>query len=287
MKTHSKESRPYIWKNFVELVYCALLSLYPKCFRDRFGVEMKLLFNEALHENREFGFLQTFRFLSRELIEAPISILDQHLIERPKWLRPYPMNLFIFSIGFLFIGFLESGENMDNGGLASIIVFLLVGGLGGLAVGINFDTSRKKQFFLCGAIGFLCAKTFITYFFFRTFPNAFVSPGDGFNFLIPFFYPTLIGSVYGLFLGIATSRWRSLLKFMVYTSGAFFAGFFVNRFFSALMQSYVLRSPTQSISQTGTVGLLLFIMIPYLLQGIMLGLAFGRISQRRVPINAS
>jgi hypothetical protein len=176
---------------------------------------------------------------------------------------------------------------MDNGGLASIIVFLLVGGLGGLAVGLNYDTPRKIKFFLYGAIGFLCAKTLIPYFFFRTFTNAFVSPGNGLNFLIPFFYPTLIGSVYGLFLGIATTRWCSLLKFMVYTSGAFFAGFFVNRFFSALMQSYVLRSPTQSISQTGTVGLLLFILIPYLLQGFMLGLAFGRISQRRVSTNAS
>ena len=56
----------------------------------------------------------------------------------------------------------------------------------------------------------------------------------------------------------------------------------MNRLSASLLQSYVVKSATQDIFLTGVVGLIFFILIPYLLQGLLLGVLFVRASQRRL-----
>ena len=279
MQTGKNTSHFNIFGTLAELIYLAVLSFYPKQFRVRFGAEMKTIFNEGLQDNLQFGFFRMLRYFGKEIKDAPGSILKQHMVEKTPWLQPYPVNLLVFPIGFMLIGLLENGDGYYFKGFFSLIMYLLVGGLGGFAFGINFDSSKKKFYSLCGAIGFLFANITVPALFYKLYPTAFITPGTGFNFLIPFLYPLLIGGVYGLFLWIASFRLRHLLKFVAYTSIAFTVGFCMNRLFAALMQSYILQSPTQIVSQPNLTELILFILMPYFLQGVTLGLAFGKFSK--------
>jgi hypothetical protein len=282
MHTDLQEWHKNLWRTIAFQLYQTGLALYPHLFRERFGSEMKGIFLDALDDQAQQGPWAVFRFFLRELLDAPAGIFNQHLEAKTFWLRPYPINIGAFSVAFVLLGMIENTTFFQHlaGWAGYIITLLLIGGLSGLAIGSTLDPNRKKLFFLSGAIGFLIANTQVKSLFLRMFPEALSSPGVGWQFLIPFQYPIMIGSVFGLFIGMASGNWRGLFQWTGLGAFGMCAGFFINRLSAALMQSFLFHSPTQDIFQTGLWGVLSFLVIPYLLQGILLGTLFGGASQR-------
>lgn len=280
--TSQKPHPNFNWASIVRL-YDAGLRLYPRCFRQRFEREMQDIFREALKDHGEQGSSVVIRFLLRELFEAPGSLLNQHLDARTGWLQPYPLSIGVFSIVFVLLGLIENISMFQQrfGWFGYLLALLLIGCICGLATGL-YHPGRKKLFLLGGAMGFLFANTLVKSIFFQFFPEAMAVPGVGWRFLIPFLYPILMGSMFGLFIGIASGTWRGLLQWVSWSSIGFCAGFIINRLSAALMQSFLLHSPTQNV--TNLLGVIFFLLIPYLLQGILLGTVFGGVSQKQRTI---
>jgi len=285
MRVHPEEWQGNTWRNIASWIYMASLGMYPKTFFDRFGSEMNDVFKEALDEHAQKGILNTILFIVRELIETPISIFNQHLSVKSFLVQAFPINIIAFTFGFTLLGLIDVMKYSLNlawiqGGLINFLILIFIGGLFSLAIGSILDPRRKYLFALCGAVGFLLANTLVKQAFFWVFPDAFIAPGIGVNFLIPFLSPILTGSVFGLFIGVASGNWRGLLRWTSLGSVALLAGFFVNRLSAALLQSFLFHSPNQDITQIGIGGL----MIPYLLEGMLLGILFGGITQRRISV---
>jgi hypothetical protein len=288
MQVHPEEEHRNTWFRIASWIYRTGLCLYPKSFRKRFGTEMNEVFKEALVEHTQKGSLHTCLFLGREMIEVPISILNQHLAAKSFWEQPYTINILAFTFGFTLLGLNEVLDfyQVLNGSqiyLLNLLGYLLIGEMGGLAIG-SIDHHRRKFFALNGAAGFLIANTLGAQLYFRIFPDAFTTTRSGIYFLIPFLYPILTGSIFGFFLGIANRNWRGLFRYTGIGSLVLFVGFFINRLSDALMQSYLFHSSFQGIVQTGSGSLFVYLVLPYLLEGILVGTLFGRITQRSVPV---
>jgi hypothetical protein len=286
MRVHPKEWHRNTWQNIASRIYQASLCMYPKSFFDRFGSEMNEVFKEALDEHAQKGLLYTLLFIVRELIETPISILNQHLSVKSFRVQPFSINIMAFTFGFALLGLIEILKNSLNfiwiqGGLINFLILTFIGGLFSLAIGTILDPRRKYLFALCGAFGFFLANTLVKQVYFWVFPDAFSAPGIGVNLLIPFLSPILTGSVFGFFIGVASGNSHGLLRWTSLGSLALLTGFFVNCFSAALMQSFLFHSPYQDIAHIGIGGLI----IPYLLEGILLGILLGGITQRRISVN--
>lgn len=277
-----KPNQNFNWA-FIVRLYDTTLRLYPRSFRQRFEREMQDIFREALKDHGERGASVVMRFLFGELFEAPGSILNQHLEARTGWLRPFPLSIGVFSIVFVLLGLMDNIPVFQQrfGWYGYLLALLLIGCVCGLAMGL-YHPGRRRLFLLGGAMGFLFANTLVRSFFFQLFPEAMAVPGVGWRFLIPFLYPILMGSVFGLFIGIASGTWRGCIQWVSWSSIGFCAGFFINRLSAALMQSFLLPSPTKNV--TSLIGVIFFLLIPYLLQGILLGTIFGGVSLKQRTI---
>jgi hypothetical protein len=287
MQTYPEEWTGNIRRNIAFRIYLSTLNLYPKSFRDRFGSEMEDVFQEALDEHVQKGRLNTLIFIGRELIEAPGSILNQHLSLKSFWVRPFPMNILAFTFGFILLG-LSDGLKYSlrlawaQSDWFDFLSLIFIGSLVSLALGSSLNPHRKRLFTLCGAVGFLLANTLVKQTYFNFFPDAFTAPSIGIYFLLPFLCPLLTGSVFGLFIGAASGTLRSLFQWIGWGGLVLLAGFFVNRVSASLMQSYFFHSPNQDIVQIGMIGFLM----PYLFEGILLGILFGGITQRHISVRA-
>jgi hypothetical protein len=222
-------------------------------------------------------------------MQAPGSILNQHLAAESFWVQPYPINILAFTLGYTLFGMLDLlNYYQDANGIQyyilNLLSLLLVGGICSLAIGTILNPNKKILIAFSGAVGFLLANTLVEQFFLGFFPNAFASPGSGIYFLIPFIYPILTGSIFGLFIGIANWNWRSLFRYIGIGSLVFFTGYFVNRLSAALMQSFIFHSSLQDIAQTGTGSLFLYLVIPNLLEGLLIGTLFGGLTQRSASV---
>ncbi len=270
-------------------IYLFSIYLYPKSFRVRFGQEMGEVFRQAFAEHAQNGIVSLLGFLSRELIEAPLSILSQHISGKSFRERPYFVNIFAFTVGCIPLGIIEELKIYlgFGGGVAywiSLLSYAFAGGIGGLAIGSLLNPRRRIRFVVSGALGFLLANTFLWKIFDGFFPDAFSAPGIGSGFWVPFLFPILGGSLFGLFLGAANRKWADLFRFVCWGSLALLAGFFVNRLSSALMQSYWFNNSIPSIAQTDFVALFVYLLLPYLLEGLLLGTLFGRAAQRSMAL---
>lgn len=290
MRVHPKEWHGNIWQNITSRIYLASLYLYPKGFRYQFGSEMVSVFEEARDEHAHNGPSSLFIFLGRELTEAPGSILNQHLATKSFWVQPYPINVMAFTLGFTLLGMIDGLNYLQvlNGiqsSLLNLFSYLFVGGISGLAIGCILNPDKKKRFAFSGAIGFLLANTLVAQIYFGIFPDAFRTPQGGISFFIPFLYPILTGSVFGLFIGIANRIWHDLFRYSGMGSLALFTGFFVNRLSAALMQSFLFPGSSQNIAQTGNRSLFVCV-IPFLLEGMLLGILFGRMTSKNISVSA-
>lgn len=268
------------WFNFISWIYRKSIFLYPKQFRVCFGTEMVYIFNEMFIESSQKSFRDLLLFLGREIINAPKSIFQQHMEARSFWLRPYPVNMLAFIIGFTLLGMIEQGVIGFYGWAFACFYFGLIGGVFGLAISIALGSPRKILFTVGGTLGFVLANTVVKQAYFIIFPEALSTPGEGFYFLIPFLYPILIGSVFGVFIGLASGNVRGLFRWTVVGSLAMLSGFFVNRLLAALMLSYVFSTSPALINQTNGLALIIYLLLPYLLEGILLGSIFAKNSQR-------
>jgi hypothetical protein len=269
---------------FASHLYRMLLTFYPRAFQERFGAEMDEIFTEAFDEHLDNGLLDTFQFLWREFTEAPANIFDQHLAAKSAWLRPYPIHLLAFTFGFILIALSDvlssfQTTNSLQSFIFQSICYLIVGGLGGWAIGCSQDPHRKKAFALSGAIGFLLANRLVMQLFNTYFPDAFITSKAGIAFFVPFLYPILAGAIYGLFIGATTKNWRLALRFTGISILALFAGFFVNRLSAALMQSFLF--PGSLLGMADQANWLIYLFVPDILEGLLLGAAFGSFAQRQ------
>lgn len=285
MQIHRQESFGNACLHVASRIYQAGLSLYPQGFRVRFKLEMQEVFKDALDEHAQKGALNVIAFIGRELLETPISILNQHIGGKSFWAQPFSTNILAFTLGFTLLGLSNiltsyPGPDRNPPYLLTLLNFLLVGAICSLAIGSILDPRGKKRFVFCGAFGFLLANTVGSRIFFGFFPDGFAARGLGIDFLIPFLYPILQGSFFGLFIGIAARNWPELVRWTCQGSLSLLAGFILNRLSAALMQSYIFQSPTQAVAQIGVIGFLL----PYLLEGILLGILFGGFTQKRILI---
>lgn len=291
MRAYPEELWGNTWRSIVSWVYQAILCMYPKNFRHRFGFEMNAVFQEALEEQARKGTYKTFIFLGRELFEAPVNIFNQHLVAKTLWTHPYSINILAFMFGFTLLGLTDIliyhlGINGTQRYFLNGFSFLLAGLIGSLAMGSVLDPYRKKTFAFFGAIGFLLANTLGKEIYINLFPDTLATPGSGIYFLLPFLYPILMGSIFGLFIGIASKKWHGLLGYISMGSLVFFAGFFVNRLAAALLQSYLFHGTIQTIEQTGIGNLFIYIVLPCLLEGMLMGVLFGGITQKSISIRA-
>ncbi len=282
MQTYPQESQISLASHFYQI----LLSLYPREFRARFGAEMHEVFDEALAENREQGLGNAFRFLWREFTEAPASIFDQHLAAKSVWLQPYRLNLEAFTLGFILIGVSDSINTFqwmnlihyDQSFFFQLLTYLLTGGLGGMAISCALDPTRKKFFILCGSVGFLFANLFSLQIFKSYFPDAMTTAQTGWATYLPWLYPLMIGAIYGLFIAIPAGKWCTALRCIWMSTLAFLAGYIVNRLSAALMQSYLFSGSLYGMA--GQANLLIYIFVPDILEGLLLGVIFGSLAQR-------
>lgn len=277
-----KNALPKLWMRVAVLVYRASLVFYPRDYQKRFGGEMTVIFGDALEEkSRQGGLRAAGSFLLRECLDAPSSVFSQHLGVK----SGRQIHVLAFTIGFGLFG-LANGvfQGQDNlfRSLATMLILAAVGGITGLAIGSVVAPEKGRVFAVFGAAGFLLANTLGEGLFHRLFHFSPQTSEIGWEFFAPFLCPILQGIIFGLFLGAAHGTWRGLLRWSSISSLAFLAGFFLNRLSASLLQSYVVKSATQDIFLTGVVGLIFFILIPYLLQGLLLGVLFGRASQRRL-----
>ena len=272
------------WFNFILWIYRKSIFLYPKQFRLCFGTEMIYIFNELLIESSQKSFWTLLLFLGREIINAPKSIFQQHMEARSFWLRPYPINMLAFIIGFTLLGMIEQGFIGLYGWAFACLSFGIIGGVFGLAISIALVSSRKILFTMGGAVGFVLANTVVKQAYFRTFPEAYIEPGEGIYFLIPFLLPILAGSIFGLFIGLASGNMRSFFRWTVVGGVAMMSGFFMNRLIAALMLSYVFTTTPALISQMISPALISYLLLPYVLEGIFLGSIFAKNTQRRISI---
>ena len=270
-------------------VYLAGLALYPKSFRRRFGPEMSEVFQEALDDRLQQGYWAVFGFLFHELAEAPGSILNQYVEARPFWLKPYPMNIAAFTASFILLGFIETAGLFQGpiGLLGYWISLLVIGGISSLAIGYTLAPDRRRLVCFAGAVGFLLANTLVGQLYNRIFPIDYADiPISGAQFLIIFGFQILAGCVFGLFIGIASGKWHNLFQWTGLGGLGFLAGFFVNRLSAALMQSFLIHSPTQNIALTDIPGVIAYIVVPFVLEGVLLGTLFGGTAQRLNSIPA-
>ncbi len=251
-------------------VYRVMLRLYPKSFRRCFASEMSAVFAEALDECARQGLLRLLVFLAQEILDAPLSILRQHMAEKAFRLRLNPVNMLAFTLGSILIGLAGTSEIYqffgDERTWIFLFGFLFVGATSGLAIGSIVAPHQKKLFAAVGAAGFLLVNMWYGQFIFSTF-------------LIPLFYPLLMGMIIGLFLGIANSSMRIFLCWTGMGCLALLAGFFANRLSASLIQSFIFHSPTQDI--LAIPGLLAYIVIPFLLEGMLLGTLFSGLRSRK------
>lgn len=63
----------------VKLLYKALIYLYPRWFREEFGLEMQVTFSDALDNVAHRGIFSQFKVLVREIIDIPVEVFRQHL----------------------------------------------------------------------------------------------------------------------------------------------------------------------------------------------------------------
>jgi hypothetical protein len=255
----------------VSQVYRAILCLYPNRFRRRFGPEMNAIFMEAFDNCAHQGRFFLLVFLARELLEAPYSILGQHISEETGWLRSISMNLLPFTSGFILIGLLSTWNEyqviMRDQEWVYLFGYVLAGGISGLGVS-NIVAPRQKRLFAAGgSISALWA-------FMQYGQLCFCA------FMVSIFYPLLMGCIIGLFLWRRNGRFGSFLRWAGLGILVTLASFFVNRFSSALIQSYVFRSPIQDFVTTGLFGLLAYIVFPYLLEGMLLGTLMSGITHK-------
>jgi hypothetical protein len=281
MQNHLQESQASLATHFYQI----LLLLYPREFRNRFGAEMHGVFVEALAENREQSFWNVFQFLWHEFTEAPASIFDQHQAARSPWLQPYHLNLSAFTLGFILIGVYDSINtfnwlnfiHFDQSFFFLLITYLLTGGLGGLAIGCALGPTHKKFFVLSGSIGFLLANLFSLQIFKLYFPDAMTSTQTGWATYLPLLFPLMTGVIYGFFIAIPTVKWRIALRCVWMSMLAFLAGYFVNRLSAALMQSYLF--PGSLLGKAHQANYLIYIFVPDILEGLLLGVIFGGLAQ--------
>ncbi len=271
-----------LWTRAATLIYRASLVFYPRAYQKRFGSEMTAIFGDVLEEKtRQGGLRAAGSFLLREYLDAPSSIISQHL-EAKSGRQNFVL---AFTIGFglfgLANGIFEGQDHLFHS-LMTILILAAVGGVTGLAIASAVEPERMKTFAVCGAVGFLLANTLGEGMFRRLFHFSPQTSGVGWEFFMPFLCPILQGIIFGLFLGAAHGTWRGLLRWSSISSLAFLAGFFLNRLSASLLQSYVVKSATQDIFLTGAAGLVFFFLIPYLLQGLLLGVLLGGASRRRL-----
>ena len=96
----------------------------------------------------------------------------------------------------------------------------------------------------------------------------------------------MMGSVYGLFTGAASGNLRHIIRLTTWGSLALTGGFMLNRLSAALIQSYLVQSPTQDFIQTGWTGILAYLIVPYLLEGMLLGILTCGIAKRKFALKA-
>jgi len=288
-------------------VYRAVLRLYPTGFRGRFGQEMSDVFEQAFAERLRRGFGPALGVLVQEILDAPGCIAREHIAERSPgdaagiaggyaagYAGPlaasHPrlwsslVSALAFGVGFFLLGVTDVlRETYGNGELERLGLsgILCAGGFGGLGLGLIMDARKKGLFVLWGAVGFLFAQVFINCLYEGIFPNAMSTPAMSLqDLLIAFLYPLGMGCVFGLIIGAASLRGKCMLPFMVSGGLALMAGFFTNRLSAALMQSYLLPAPAGGIPSPEGGWLLLYILVPYLLEGVLLGALLGPAARR-------
>jgi hypothetical protein len=260
MHVHPPELHGRFWRWIASGAYQASLFLYPKSFRCRFGSEMAAVFEEALDEKAQNGFLAILFFLGRELIEAPISILKQHCVINTIRARTCFNLILAFTLGFGLLGLIDLFHETNSsvgilGYLVNLFNNIIAGGLGGLAIGVILAPHMKAFFALCGMVG--CLLLFI-------FPNPVAS------------------CIFYFVLGLVFWNWRGLLRLAGFGSLALLVALFMNRLSAALVQSYIFHSPSQTFAQTG----ISMILIPYLVEGIFLGIFFGGMAPESLAVKA-
>ena len=265
-------------------VFAGLLRFYPHDFSARFGSEMKAVFQQALAEQVRRGWLHGLAFFLRELIDAPGSILCQHLAAKPVRFGAFPANILAFGLGFGLVGLVQaltsSWTPLIPGAAGYFLYlgsFVVAGGLGGAALGYGLDRQRIGRFVLAGATGLLITNTLGNQMYLRVFPTAYQSAQSGGDFLIAFLYPFLSGCVLGLFFGLATGEWVSLLRFTAAGGLAMLAGFIANRLSAALMQSYFTPGAFSGVAPDGSAWFFVYGTFPFLLEGMLFGLILGKI----------
>ena len=261
-------------------LYRASLRLYPPGFRRRFGDEMSAVFDEALVEKSVEGRFPAAQFLLKEMTDAPASILRQRLAEMGYAPRLNAANLLAFPLACLLIGLL--GEWKDVFTLGDVHGWLFLGGaalagdVSGLGIAGRAAPNHRTLCAACGTLGFLLINPLGAQILHALFPLApLASLFVGTFLLFPFLYPLFVGSAIGLLLGIQRGRLGLVFRWVGLGLLAIGVCFFANRLAAALLQSYVVRSPTQDLQTTGLAGLLAFVVAPDLLDGLLLGMLFG------------
>jgi hypothetical protein len=290
------QTRPTFAAVFVRKAYQTLLRLYPNGFRGQFEQEMSEVFEQALAENLQQSSVLALGFLVHEVIDAPGCIAREHIAARAggygvPFQASHPrlwsslVGALAFGMGFAVLGFTDVlretyGYPATEG--LHILGILCAGGFGGLGLGWVMDERRKSLFALWGAVGFVFAQIFVNAVYTGIFPNALSTPAENWqDFLIAFLYPLGTGCVFGLLVGAASPHKKCRLPLMVSGGLALMGGFFLNRLSAALMLSYLLPvSAGAFLTPSGGWSLIVYILVPYLLEGALLGALLGSTARR-------
>ena len=110
---------------FIRGVYGLFLSLFPKNYREEFGMELQAVFDLSLEDALKIGGVEIVSVVFRELIELPGAILYEHLRERRKarmtgkfasrfdfapgsWTESFAaLAPFLFGMAMVFLGYLS------------------------------------------------------------------------------------------------------------------------------------------------------------------------------------
>jgi len=256
MSRRPRTTPDHSWRRIVRWFYQVILSLYPASFRHQFGLEMEAVFEDAVGERIRQGWIPVFLFIGRELLETPASALKQRFRNHEKAIGAYFQIMFSFGLGFLLLGWIDllnasSIRTEAQNFFLNLFLFLVIGGVSGLSVGIILSPDRKTMFTLFGVVCFV----------------------------LPVIIPGLAVHVIFLIVCLAVWKLRNILRLAGYSALAGLIGFVANRLSASLVQSYLFHSPTQSLAQTGP-GMVL---IPFLVTGLTVGMLFGNIARKTSP----
>jgi hypothetical protein len=278
--------------------YTLAVGLYPHPFRAEFATEMQQVFADACEAAAEDSPAALWAFSLRELRELPFSLVKEHLSKLwRKMMLPEPnpspslpasvwRSTIIFAASFFAVSlffclldaFQHSGQTVSQ--FTSVWDRFIVNPFTlEIALGAAVLVGAKKPLLaLLAALGSSAGYLLVNRIGGQVMDRPDV--GSPISLFAPFVYMAVLGAVIVGLLGLIQRGWRSVGTYALFGGLGFIAGWFGDRLVAALIISVSPFAGWLANLVIGSFWYFLYMLIPSLLLGAIVGLFIGLASTR-------